>query len=137
CAVMGVIHRISRRALALLICVASSTMLESAMAEEPTPVWAGTGSCSATSCHKGRREPLDLKGSEYEFSGAYDPHTRAYQVLYDDRSKTILKYLKDAENVRNIEAEIPRPITNDLCLRCHVYQGFETKAPRTRAVAYA
>src|SRR4051794_29619550 len=70
-AVMGVIDRVPRRALALLICVASSSLVEPAEAAEPTPVWVGTGSCSATSCHKGRREPLDLKGSEYEFSGAY------------------------------------------------------------------
>jgi hypothetical protein len=134
---MGVIDRISRRALALLIGFACSSMIQPAGADEPTPVWVGTGSCSATSCHKGRREPLDLKGSEYEFSEAYDPHTRAYQVLYDDRSKVIFKNLKDVENVKNIEAPIPRPITNDLCLRCHVYQGFDSKAPRTRAEGFA
>jgi Cytochrome c554 and c-prime len=132
---MCVIVRISRRALALLICVAASSLIEPAEAEEPTPVWVGTGSCSATSCHKGRREPLDLKGSEYDFSAAYDPHTRAYQVLYDDRSRVILKNLKDLENVENIEKA--RTITNDLCLRCHVYQGFDSKAPKTRAVGFA
>ena len=29
------------------------------------PVWVGTGSCAATACHGGRREPSGLKGSEY------------------------------------------------------------------------
>ena len=78
---MGVIVRDCRPAAALLLCVAALSTPGPCEAQD-RPVWVGTGSCAATACHGGRREPLDLKGSEYGFSGAYDPHGRAYQVLH-------------------------------------------------------
>ncbi|WP_435009820.1 multiheme c-type cytochrome [Tundrisphaera lichenicola] len=141
---MGEIIPKIRRVLIPMVCLASMTQAGSLAAGEPAPVWAGTGSCSATACHKGRTDPVELKGSEYEFSGAYDPHARAYQVLFEERSFLILKNLNSREDVETIEdlrngrniANL-RPITNDLCLRCHVYQGYETNAPTTRMAGFA
>ncbi len=94
--------------------------------------WQGTGSCAAAACHGGRTVPLALKGSEYTFSQAYDPHNRAYSILFDDRSRTIEKNLK---HLRTIEEA--RPFENDTCLRCHVYQGFSSEAKWTRSPDFA
>ncbi len=89
------------------------------------PGWIGVGSCAATACHGGRREPLDLKGSEYSFWGSYDPHTRAFSVLFDDRSRRIEKNLKKLADI-----DTARPFENDLCLKCHVHQEYDTTARR-------
>ena len=97
-----------------------------------TPVWVGTGSCAAAACHGGRREPLGLKGSEYTFSQAYDPHNRAYSVLFDDRSKLIEKNYR-----RMLDVEAARPFEDDACLRCHVHQGYDSKAPRARTAGFS
>ena len=96
-----------------------------------SPFWVGTGSCSALACHGGRREPLDLKGSEYAFSQAFDRHNRAYPVLFDDRSKLIEKNYR-----RLADAESARPFEDDACLRCHVHQGYDSKAPWTRSAEF-
>ena len=92
-----------------------------------SPVWTGTGSCAALACHGGRREPLDLKGSEYAFSQAYERHNLAYSVLFDDRSKLIEK------NYRRLpDLESSRPFEDDACLRCHVHQGYDSRATWSR-----
>jgi hypothetical protein len=95
------------------------------------PLWSGTGSCAATACHGGR-EASGLKGSEYSFSQAYDPHTRAYSVLFDDRSKVIEKNLKRLASI-----ELAKPQENDTCLQCHVHQGYDSKASLTRSPEFA
>jgi Cytochrome c554 and c-prime len=97
-----------------------------------SPVWVGTGSCAATACHGGRREPLDLKGSEYAFSEAYDPHTRAYSVLFDDRSRRIEKNYR-----RLADLDSSKPFEDDTCLRCHVHQGFDSRSPRSRTPEFS
>lgn len=79
----------------------------------------GTGSCAAAACHNGRREPLGLKGSEYQFFATYDPHRKAWSVLFDDRSKLIEKNLKKLEDI-----EKAAPENNQLCLSCHVAPGY-------------
>jgi hypothetical protein len=89
--------------------------------------WVGTGSCAATACHGGRREPYGLKGSEYSFSEAYDPHVRAYSILFEDRSLTIEKNLRRLKTV-----EDAKPHEDETCLRCHVYQGYSNDAAWTR-----
>jgi hypothetical protein len=97
-----------------------------------SPVWVGTGSCAATACHGGRREPLGLKGSEYSFSAAYDPHNRAYSVLFDDRSLLIEKNYRGLSSLENA-----RPFEDDACLRCHVHPGFDSKANWSRTEGFA
>jgi hypothetical protein len=86
----------------------------------PTLRATGTGSCAALACHGGRREPLDLKGSEYSFWSTYDPHRKAYGVLFDDRSKIIEKNYR---NLATLEESAPERDTT--CLSCHVHQNFQ------------
>ncbi len=87
-----------------------------------TPRFVGTGSCSATACHGGRREPLGLKGSEYSFWTEYDRHRRAYEVLFEDRGRQIER------NYRGLAAgEEVRPERDATCLSCHVHHGFEPR----------
>lgn len=129
----------SRRRRAAFLCfafgLAPLILHEPAMGDDRPPwesaVWMGTGSCAALACHGGRREPLDLKGSEYAFSEAYDPHNRAYSVLFDDRSKLIEKNYR-----RLADAESARPFEDDACLRCHVHQGFDSKATSSRSPGF-
>jgi hypothetical protein len=96
-----------------------------ARAPEPipdAPRFVGTGSCAATACHGGRREPLGLKGSEYSFWAEFDPHRRAYEGLFGERSKQIER------NYRRLAAgEDPTPERDVTCLSCHVHTGI---APR-------
>jgi hypothetical protein len=80
----------------------------------------GTGSCAATACHGGRREPLGLKGSEYSFWAAYDPHRKAYSILFDERSKRIERNYRGLASI-----EAAEPETDATCLSCHVRQKFE------------
>ncbi len=90
---------------------------------EPSLKFVGTGSCAALACHGGRREPLDLKGSEYAFWSAYDPHKKAYGILFDKRSKVIEK------NFRNLESlEVSAPERDATCLSCHVHPNFDAKS---------
>ena len=133
---MGVIDRMGRRGQASLALLTAwlATQGPARGADRPpveAPVWVGTGSCAATACHGGRREPLGLKGSEYSFSEAYDPHNRAYTVLFDDRSKRIEKNYR-----RLADQESARPFEDDACLRCHVHQGYDSKAPWARTAGF-
>ena len=97
-------------------------------AQAPEPIWdapryVGTGSCAAGACHGGRREPLGLRGSEYSFWAEFDPHQRAYQVLFGERSKQIER------NYRRVaKGEETLPERDATCLGCHVHAGFEPPA---------
>ncbi len=91
------------------------------------PAFTGTGSCAAAACHNGRREPLGLKGSEYQFFATYDPHRKAWSVLFDDRSKRIEKNLKKLDAL-----DKAKPESNDLCLSCHVAPNYKEEATQTR-----
>jgi hypothetical protein len=134
---MGAMTRDSRRAgisLGVLILAFALEGPGLARGEEgpsAKPFWVGTGSCSAMSCHNGRREPLALKGSEYSFSAAYDSHAKAFSVLYDDRSKRIEKLLRRIDRLEDADAT-----TDDLCLKCHVHQGYDSKQPQ-RSVEFS
>jgi len=52
-------------------------------------LWRGVNSCSAASCHGGGHP--GSKGSEQTTWAACDPHARAYEVLFEERSKQIVK----------------------------------------------
>jgi hypothetical protein len=133
---MGVLSRSQRGALfglsfGLILLTASSPSSGGDRPPVESPAWVGTGSCAAAACHGGRREPLALKGSEYVFSEAYDPHTRAYSVLFDDRSIRIEKNFR-----RLADLESAKPFEDDACLRCHVHQGYDSKASSARTPRY-
>ncbi len=90
---------------------------------QPALRYVGTGSCAALACHGGRREPLGLKGSEYSFWSTYDPHRKAYGVLFDDRSKIIERNYRRLGSV-----EKAAPENDATCLSCHVHPNFSPKS---------
>lgn len=75
--------------------------------------WQGVASCASTACHGGNG-PKGSKGSEYTTWVLEDRHTKAYQVLLEDRSRLIEKNLRRISNLKDARAE-----TDQLCLRCH------------------
>lgn len=75
--------------------------------------WQGVASCAATACHGGNG-PKGSKGSEYTTWVLYDKHTKAYLVLFDDRSQIIEKNYRRLKSVKEAHAE-----QDTLCLRCH------------------
>ena len=84
-------------------------------ARQPAFLLTGTASCSARGCHGSLTPPASVAAEEpiqfdeYTRWNGQDPHTRAYQVLLEDRSIAMVKHLgfKDAHKE-------PR------CLACHV-----------------
>lgn len=79
-------------------------------------LWRGAGSCSAASCHGGGHP--GERGSEYTTWASCDPHARAYQVLFDERSVRIVKNLHGLSDEQRAH---PEKVT--LCLNCHVAPG--------------
>jgi hypothetical protein len=75
--------------------------------------WQGVASCAAMACHGGNG-PKGSKGSEYTTWVLDDKHTKAYLVLFDDRSQLIERNLRQLKTVKEAHAE-----RDQLCLRCH------------------
>src|SRR5438874_317598 len=109
--------------LAALLCytirlpaAAQSTPIAGGEAKRAPPAnleWQGVASCAATACHGGNG-PTGSKGSEYTTWVLSDRHTKAYLVLFDERSQRIEKNLRHPGNTKEARAE-----TDRLCLRCH------------------
>jgi predicted CxxxxCH...CXXCH cytochrome family protein len=77
--------------------------------------WRGVSSCTSSACHNQAGEG-NVKGREYALWVTKDPHDRAYQILFDERSVRIQENLNHGEPGQ-------KPLTasrNILCLRCHV-----------------
>jgi hypothetical protein len=73
-------------------------------------VWVGVAGCASSSCHH-ENGPKGAKRSEYDTWIGYDKHSRAFQVLYNDRSQRI---------ARNLYGDNAKPATEQaLCLKCH------------------
>lgn len=88
--------------------------LPKATTPKPAPrVWRGVGSCSAASCHGGPN--LGAKGSEETTWATSDPHARAYQVLFDNRSRAMVKNYYGLADLAQAYPE-----KEQLCLQCHV-----------------
>jgi hypothetical protein len=75
----------------------------------------GVASCAAAACHGGNG-PRSSKGSEYSTWMAADPHSRAYSVLFDERSRRMAKQLWPEKH-----GQEPHPEKERLCLSCHVF----------------
>ena len=80
----------------------------------------GSAGCSARSCHgslDARSSTLDpdkCRQNEYVSWANDDPHAEAYRVLFNDRSKRIMKLLQSGKSNRPVGAQHdPR------CLACH------------------
>ncbi len=81
----------------------------------------GVASCAAAACHNGNG-PRGRKGSEYSTWMAVDPHSRAYSVLYNDRSRRMAKKLWPDTHARS-----PHPEKERLCLSCHAFPDPEQR----------
>jgi hypothetical protein len=90
--------------------------------------WQGAGSCAAGACHNaggsqgGAR--LDVRNprklSEYTHWVKFDPHAKAFAILYGVRSRRIEQTLRGLSS-----AQEAHPERDGLCLNCHVHQNFE------------
>lgn len=76
----------------------------------------GTASCAATACHHGNG-PRGAARSEYTTWATYDPHARAYEVLFDAKSRQMIARL------RKTDSSTPDAEKHPLCLNCHVLPG--------------
>lgn len=95
----------------------------SARAQETAPAPAsfkflGAGSCASMACHNSQGPP-GATGSEYTTWAAHDLHARAVDVLYDERSVRMTKYLRRGK---------PAP-QDPLCLKCHVNPNYSESLP--------
>lgn len=84
----------------------------------PLPQFVGAGSCAASACHNGtfvHRTSRD----EYSTWVTRDSHGRAYEILFDRRSKEIQLNLGKKTEARSD----PR------CLSCHVAPEYEEQSP--------
>jgi hypothetical protein len=79
--------------------------------------WRGAGSCSANSCHGSTkrvdRQDSRVRRDEHETWRSSDPHSRAFELLYDERSK-IIEF-----NLAESETRSPNAYGDARCLVCH------------------
>src|SRR5690349_14319529 len=70
----------------------------------------GSMSCAAAACH-GNDGPKGAGGSELRTVAEYDPHRRAFAVLFQERSERMVRLLAAG-------AEHAPAHRTELCLRC-------------------
>jgi hypothetical protein len=90
----------------------------------------GAASCASAACH-GDSARIGTLGREYhvalerDFAAVpahhLDKHARAYEALFEKRSKRIVKNLHGLKTLAEA-----RPEREALCLRCHVHPEFDT-----------
>ena len=82
--------------------------------------YTGALSCASAACHnQSLGGPGGVVGNEYAIWATRDPHTRAFQVLYNERSKVI------EQNLRGKRGQSPHPERDRLCLRCHALPNLD------------
>jgi len=84
-------------------------------AESP---YIGAGSCSASACHN-NQPSLGVAGSEYAIWATRDPHARAYESLFNEKSIAIQQALG---------SKIPSH-EDGRCLKCHVSPQVDAPMP--------
>jgi hypothetical protein len=100
----------------------------------------GAASCASTACHRQSQQPLtpgssptrgegSSKGCEFTIWMNRDKHARAYQVLFDERSRWIERNLKQLADAKDAHPE-----QNVLCLKCHAIQAAEGQRGATFAI---
>lgn len=77
----------------------------------PAKGWIGTASCASAACH-GADGPQGTKSCEYSTWKESDPHSRAYDVLYSERSLRMARLLWPDDKT-------PEPWKKSECLACH------------------
>src|SRR5262245_622704 len=89
-------------------------------AGRPPPLrYEGVAACAAGGCHHGNG-PQEAPGSEYTTWTLHDPHSRAYDVLTEERSRLMVRRLKGINT-----GDEARPEEELVCLSCHVLPGIE------------
>ncbi len=82
----------------------------------PGPAFRGVASCASMACHHGGGARGTAR-SEYTTWATYDPHARAYALLFDAPARQIVK---------NLDGANAKPATDNLlCLNCHVQPGLK------------
>jgi len=88
----------------------------------------GASSCSASGCHNGGIKQAER--SEFSTWAGYDPHKqKAYQVLFNEQSKRIVRNLNKIPNNPDVLVLAHR---ETLCLKCHstcVPGAFQSPVP--------
>jgi hypothetical protein len=90
----------------------------------------GVASCASMACHHANG-PKGSWRSEYTTWATYDPHSRAYTVLFDKRSLSIERTLRGLS-----VGTAPHPEEDQRCLSCHVSPRLET-TPRHQRFSLA
>ena len=87
------------------------------VAAVPSPQFLGSGSCSAVACHgsikRASRSISNVRRNEHTTWMSDDAHSRAFQVLFDERSKNIERGLMRSEGGATKASQDVR------CLVCH------------------
>jgi hypothetical protein len=81
----------------------------------------GVSTCASTACHYGSGG-RGSKGSEYTVWATLDRHARAFRVLLEGPSQTIVRNYKQLG-----PAEAVHPEKEALCLQCHAGAGVENR----------
>ena len=104
---------------------AQDTRLPSIPVKPALAAYTGVGSCSAVACH-GSIAPVagsSVLRNEHTTWISDDRHSRAFQVLFDDRSKQIVRSLVEGKDP---EGKDPIPAHEDArCLACHTAPRLE------------
>lgn len=93
---------------------AATKMIAEPIEAGQTP-WIGVGGCAAAACHGG---PVNQPRGEYTTWISRDPHSRAYSVLFGEKSLEMARQLAGSDASR-----MPPPHQNQLCLKCHAPTG--------------
>lgn len=73
----------------------------------------GSAGCAAASCH-GASASRGVEGAEHTTFNNYDPHKNAYAVLFQERSRRMVRLLAEGDGEPVVPAH-----RNSLCLNCH------------------
>lgn len=93
-----------------------------ASAQERPLQYVGAGSCSASACHNAKLTQ-GTTGGEHAFWITRDPHAKAYEILFEPRSREIQRKL-DRKTPAHEDAQ---------CLKCHVAPAYDDREPPVQA----
>ncbi len=93
----------------------------------------GAASCSSMACHNFNGVE-GSKSSEYSTWANGDKHSKAFTVLYNDRSGRIVRNLASSPSIKKMkESADPLPATEQqLCLKCHATNDGDTSSASER-----
>jgi cytochrome c554/c'-like protein len=84
------------------------------IASQPSNAYLGVNSCASVACHGGPMSSPSTWQSSYTVWVTKDRHAKAYSVLWEPRSKDIVRLLNGVGNPQS-----PQPWNDARCLACH------------------